>query len=84
MNNEHNNKPETYKIMVDHKPYDWPNSVISGAEIKQLTGVDDQTFDVWMDVQGPEDDLIENTTQLDLTKPGVEKFYTIKKTTTEG
>ena len=77
-------KPETYKILVDHKPHDWPKPVITGADIKQLAGVDAQTFDAWQDVPGPEDLLVGDTTNINLTKPGVERFYTIKKTTTEG
>lgn len=77
-------KPATYKILVDHKPHDWPKPIITGAEIKQLAGVDAAAFDAWQDVSGPEDLLIENATKIDLTKRGTEKFFTIKKTTTEG
>lgn len=80
----HGQKPQTYKIIVDHKPHDWPKPAITGAEIKQLAGVDGATFDAWQDVPGPEDDLIRDDTEVDLTKRGAEKFYTIKKTTTEG
>jgi len=77
-------KPETYHILVDHKPHDWPKPVITGAEIKQLAGVDQQTFEAWHDVPGPEDDLVGDTDDVDLTGKGTEKFFTIKKTTTEG
>ena len=81
---DHGHKPGTYKILVDQKPHDWPKPVINGAEIKHLARVDGGTFDAWQDVPGPEDELIEDTTEVDVTKPGTEKFYTIKKTTTEG
>ena len=81
---DHGHKPGIYKILVDHKPHDWPKPVINGAEIKHLARVDDTTFDAWQDVPGPEDKLVEDTKEVDLTKPGTEKFYTIKKTTTEG
>lgn len=73
-----------YKILIDHKPQDWPNPTITGANIKQLAGVDQTDFDVWQDVPGPEDLLIDNTDQVDLTNPGNEKFFVIKKSTTEG
>lgn len=76
--------PETYKILVDQKPHDWPNPVITGAEIKNLAGVDAQTFDAWQDVAGPEDVQLGDETEVDLTGPGNEKFFTIKKTMTEG
>jgi len=80
----HGQTPKTYKIIVDHKPHDWPKPVITGAEIKRLAGVDGANFDAWQDVPGPEDELVGDTTEVDLTKRGTEKFYTIKKTTTEG
>ena len=47
-----------YKIIVDRKPHDWPEPVITGAQIKRLAGVDQATYDAWRDVPGPEDLLI--------------------------
>jgi hypothetical protein len=35
-------------------------------------------------VPGPEDELIDDDKKVDLSRPGVEKFFTGKKTTTEG
>ncbi|MCU7919819.1 MAG: multiubiquitin domain-containing protein [Candidatus Thiodiazotropha sp. (ex Epidulcina cf. delphinae)] len=81
---DHEKRPETYHILVDHRPHDWPKPEITGVEIKQLAGVDNQTFDAWQDVPGPEDKLIADTDTVDLTCKGTEKFFTIKKTTTEG
>ncbi|MYA59390.1 MAG: hypothetical protein F4X40_02375 [Chloroflexi bacterium] len=77
-------KPGKYNIVVDQKPHDWPEPFITGAEIKVLARVDGATFDAWLDVPGPEDELVEDTRKVDLTKGGIKKFYTIKKTTTEG
>lgn len=82
--NDNAKKPTTYKIHVDHKPHDWPNPIINGAEIKQLAGVDKATYDAWQDVAGPEDLLIADAQNVDLTQKGNEKFFAIKKTTTEG
>lgn len=80
-----NGKPQkVYHILIDHKPHDWTNPVITGAGIKQLAGVDQQTFEVWQDVPGPDDSLIGDNDNVDLTENGTEKFFTIKKTTTEG
>jgi hypothetical protein len=76
--------PKVYHILVDHKPHDWTKSVITGAEIKQLAGVDSKTFDAWQDVHGPDDKLVSDTDEVELTENGTEKFFTIKKTTTEG
>ena len=73
-----------YEIIVDRKPHKWPEAHISGAEIKELAGVDQTTYDAWQDVPGPEDLLIADNQKVDLRKPGTEKFFTGKKTTTEG
>jgi len=77
-------RPETFKIIVDHKPHDWPNPYITGLDIKKLAGVDPATYDAWQDVAGPEDLLIKDHDKIDLTGKGNEKFFTGKKTTTEG
>lgn len=77
-------RPETYKIIVDRKPHDWPRPKITGNEIKRLAGVDLTKFDAWQDVPGPDDKLIGDDTPVDLTARGTERFFTIKRTTTEG
>ena len=78
-------KPDKpYKILIDHKPHDWPKATITGAEIKQLAGVDQVTYEAWQDVPGPEDQLVGDNEPVDLTGSGNEKFFVIKKTTTEG
>lgn len=81
---EGHGKPTGYHILVDQKPHDWQGPVITGAEIKQLAGVDQNTFDAWQDVRGPEDELVADAAEVDLTGRGTERFFTIKKTTTEG
>lgn len=73
-----------FKIIVDRKPRDWPEPVITGAQIKRLAGVDQATFDAWQDVPGPEDLLIADDRKVDLRPKEVERFFTGKKTTTEG
>lgn len=82
MVNQKPNKPD--HIFIDQKRHDWEAPAITGAQLKQLAGVDPQTFDVWQDVPGPEDILVGDNDSVDLTRPGVEKFFTGKKTTTEG
>lgn len=77
-------KDEVFKIIVDRKPHDWPNPFISGADIKRLAGVDQAAFDAWQDVPGPEDLLIKDDQKVDLRGRPVERFFTGKKTTTEG
>jgi multiubiquitin len=73
-----------FNIIVDQKRHDWPKPEISGLEIKELAGVDADKYDAWQDVPGPDDLQIKDQQKVDLTKPGTEKFFTGKKTTTEG
>ena len=73
-----------YQIIIDNRPHRWPDPAITGAQLKDLAGVDPASFDVWQDVRGPEDKLINDTDTVDLTSPGAERFFTGKKTTTEG
>jgi len=73
-----------HKIIVDRKPHDWPEPFITGAQIKRIAGVDQATYDAWQDVPGPEDLLIADDKKVDLRPPVVERFFTGKKTTTEG
>jgi hypothetical protein len=72
-----------FKIIVDHELHDWPKPTITGTEIKVLAGVD-LAYGVWQDIPGPEDPPVGDTQEVDLTKPGNERFFTGKKTTTEG
>lgn len=76
------NKPD--HIFIDRKKYDWDQPAITGLQIKNLAGVDIATYNVWQDVAGPEDIPIADDFSVDLTQPGVEKFFTGKKTSTEG
>ena len=76
-------KPGSVDIVIDHKPFRWDKPAITGAEIKQLAGVD-PSFGVWMELPGPEDPPVEDDEAIDLTTPGVERFFTGKKETREG
>lgn len=84
MSDENKGRPRTFSILVDRKRHEWPHEVITGLEIKRLAGVDPSAYDAWQDVPGPEDLLIRDDMKVDLTKPGTERFFTGKKTTTEG
>ena len=76
------NKPD--HIFIDRKKYDWDQPTITGLQIKKLAGVDVDNYNVWQDVPGPEDIPVADDFEVDLTTPGVEKFFTGKKTSTEG
>lgn len=82
MNEDKQNRPG--HIFIDRKKYDWDRDAITGLQIKNLAGVNVEAYNVWQDVPGPEDIPIADDFSADLTKPGVEKFFTGKKTSTEG
>lgn len=75
---------DQYHILIDNRPHRWPEPTITGGQLKQLAGVNSNAYDVWQDVAGPEDILVNDADSVDLTTPGTERFFTGKKTTTEG
>jgi hypothetical protein len=76
-------KEKPFKILIDHQPYEWEKSTITGSEIKVLAGVD-PAYGVWQDIAGPTDPPVDDGQAVDLTNAGNERFFTGKKTTTEG
>ncbi|MGI0485503.1 multiubiquitin domain-containing protein [Pantanalinema rosaneae CENA516] len=74
----------SFRFVIDGRRFEWGAPLITGLKLKQLAGVDPQTYGVWLEVRGGEDRPVENTETVDLTAPGVERFFTGKKTTTEG
>jgi len=84
MKTETQEKEKGYHIMIDQKPYNWPNQFITGADIKSLANVD-MGFGVWLKVNGPGDDIpIGDQEKVDLSPNGREHFFTGPTQTTEG
>jgi hypothetical protein len=70
----------TYRIFIDQREFSWKR-LISGAVLKRLSGSDPATTDVFLEVRGAGDDsLVGDTDLVDLSKEGVERFYTAPKT----
>ena len=75
---------DDFKIMIDNKPYDYENKLITGREIKEKGNVN-SSYGVWLKVNGPDQDQeISDDESIDLSQPGRELFFTGPKTTTEG
>lgn len=66
----------SFRLQLDSQAFDWGAPHISGATLKKLAGVDAKNHEVWLDTQGVADREISDKELVDLTKPGVEKFYT--------
>jgi hypothetical protein len=66
-------------LMIDGKNYKWESQTITGSEIKQLGGIE-PTAELFLQAKGHhEDELIHDEQQVDLTNPGIEKFYSKPK-----
>lgn len=74
----------SFRFVIDGRRFEWGAPEITGMTLKNLAEVDPETYDVWLEVRGQEDRKIENKEYVRLDTPGVEKFFTGKKTTTEG
>ena len=73
-----------FKFKVDNKEFEQGEAYITGAHIKSLVNAP-AAYGVWLVVPGPTDDEeISDTEKVDLARPGVEKFITGPKQTTEG
>lgn len=74
----------SFRFVIDGRRFEWGAPLITGLKLKQLAGVSPQAYGVWLEVRGGEDRPVDNTETVDLQAPGVERFFTGKKTTTEG
>ncbi|QTV06744.1 multiubiquitin domain-containing protein [Faecalibacter bovis] len=69
----------TLKYTFEGVEYETPNQYINGQELKDLFGVP-HTTELFLAIKRPyEDELIENTTKVNLARPGIEQFYVKKK-----
>lgn len=73
----------TYRFILDGEEKVW-KTVVSGRVLKILAGVDPARHDVYQEIRGGEDLLIRDGDLVDLTKKGVERFFTAISQTTEG
>ena len=75
----------SFRFELDGRWFEWGGTYISGLTLKKLVGVDPKTYAVWLAVRGAgEDRPIGDTELVDLSAPGVERFFTGIVQTTEG
>ena len=74
-----NNHPEGHhylKLTINGKEHEWHHQYITGAEVRELGKISNET-EIFLAVKKPwEDELITNETKVDLARPGMEYFYT--------
>ena len=72
-----------FKFTIDTKQMEWGKPPITGAILRRLAGVGPK-YAIYLEVRGGQDVEIGDTDVVDLSKPGVERFITVIKETTEG
>lgn len=73
-----------YIIRVDRQRLVVESETISGAEILRLAGKTSDRYKLYQHIRGHQPVLVDPSTPVDLTTPGVERFTTMPKDTTEG
>jgi hypothetical protein len=72
---------KVFKFMVDGKPYDSPDQIVTGAQIKIIASIA-PTFGLFLEGHGNTSDTnINDADQVDLSQPGREQFYTVPPAT---
>lgn len=62
------------EIMIDNQPYQWEKETITGAEIRALAGLP-QNVQIFQEVPGSPDKLIEDATVIELEEHGTPKRF---------
>jgi hypothetical protein len=75
---------DIFRLIIDGRDFEWGAPFISGHVLKTLAGVDSVTHDVYQEMRKSEDLLIRDEDLVDLSQPGLEKFFTAVAQTTEG
>jgi hypothetical protein len=64
-----------YKLKIEGENYEWENQFITEQEIRTLGPGIPEGMDIFMKTQGSSGRLIEAGEKIDLSEPGIEKFY---------
>lgn len=73
-----NNEDKVLHLMINEKNYKWEQQYITGAQVRQLGNIP-QSDKLFLKMKGnAESEQISDDTQIDLAKPGLEKFFSQK------
>jgi hypothetical protein len=64
-----------YHFKIENDTYDWPNQIITGADVRGVGPGIPESMDLFVKRKGKPGVLVANTEQFDLDEPGIEKFY---------
>lgn len=75
---------EKYKFKIDNEVQEWDKPFITGAEIRAIPPGIPSTMDLFIKYPGKPGELVENDKVINLSEPGIEKFYTQASQSTPG
>lgn len=64
-----------YKFKIENDTYDWDDQYITGAQVRSVGPGIPESMDLYLKRQGQAGQLITNDQTIDLSEPGIEKFY---------
>ena len=71
---------ESHRLAIEGERYEWGTKLITGLKIAEIGRIDLEAFELWRERRGgEEDDLIEPDTIINLSDPGLERFYKKKR-----
>jgi len=73
-----------YKIRIDKDGYTVDQAVMTGRQILSIAKKKPEEYNLYQHIRGSQTKTIEADEKVDLTKPGVERFTTLKRANTEG
>jgi hypothetical protein len=68
------------RLLIDEQRYDWGARLISGRAVRDISGVDDDELELWLERYDQPDELVADGDFINLEKDGVERFYFRKAT----
>ena|SRR5688572_6119678 len=80
MTNKHQEHGEHVQhLKINGKNYKWDEQYITGTQVRALGNIPDDDV-LFLEIKKPgRDEIIENDTKIDLSKPGIEQFYSEEK-----
>ena len=69
---------EVLHLTINGKSFDWKVQYISGIEVRKISQIPKEEK-LYLAIKRPwEDEVVENDTQVDLARPGIEHFFSVK------
>jgi len=81
------NGPKTkkkYHFMIENTPYEWDQQFITGLEIRGVGPGIPENMDLFIKVAGKPGRLVTKGESIDLSSPGIEKFYSQESSSDAG